>query len=90
MTDQGRGQRLACDERGQPSLRAANNPGQPITNLPGRAKRTGNSLRKKRTQRYHEACHVSGNPLVLMIAPCAKTGAGFYPDDAFLHRYRHA
>jgi hypothetical protein len=45
----------------------------------------GNSLRKKSLQRYHEAAHVSGKPIVMMIAPCFEVGAGFYPDDAFFY-----
>ena len=48
-------------------------------------KRMCNSLRKKSAQRYHAASHVSGKPIVLVIAPCFEAGAGFYPDDAFFY-----
>jgi hypothetical protein len=48
-------------------------------------KRMGKCLRKKRRQRYHAADHVSGHPIVLMIAPYFEAGSGFYPDDAFFY-----
>jgi hypothetical protein len=56
--------------------------GKVITDFP---KRMGSSLRRKLAKRYHEAAHVSGKPVVLMIAPCFEAGAGFYTDDAFLY-----
>jgi hypothetical protein len=41
-------------------------------------------LRKKLGRRYHDEPHVSGKPLVLMIAPFFEPGASFYIDESLL------
>lgn len=42
-------------------------------------------LHKKLSKRYHHAAHVSGKPLVFMIAPNFEAGSVFYTDDALLY-----
>lgn len=42
-------------------------------------------LRKKLSKRYHHAPHVSGRPLIFMVAPNFEAGSAFYTDDALLY-----